>query len=170
MDDITALIATQRNNISLQSTLFNLIENSTYDTDHKNLQVKPQPDHCFLDSIITIYNNRQSVAITYNNKNASIIDTNTQTIGRFHGINAPSLTTHKLSAAQTIFIKIIDFTTFNADMYIPALCLIHELHSLNYSPNHIKSAITKASRSRPNPLWKTLCDITFQKPQQQPHP
>ena len=163
MDDITSLVATPHPDTNLHLHIFDLIENHTYDNQFKNLLVKPQNDNCFLDSFIVIYNNQQSVAITYNNKNASIIDSNNQTVGRFHHIKAPSLITHKLSAAQAILIKIHDFTTFNFDMIFPICSLIHELHTLQYPQNHIMSAITKASRSRPNPIWSTVCDMVFTK-------
>ena len=156
MDDIAAIIATPPSNPALAAVFFSTLQDNTYDKDNKNLTIEIQEGHIFLDAIFHIYNSLKSIKITYNNKNLSILDSDVQTIGRFHHINAPSLITHKLSAAQTILIKINDFTTHKIDMIQPTLALHHELTTLNYTANHFLSALTKANRTRKNSFWHTL--------------
>lgn len=89
MDDISVLIATTKTNLQLHNFIYNLIENETYDKDHKNLIIKPQPGNVFLDTTIVIFNNNQSVKIIYNNKNHDCIYNHYQTVGRFHHAHAP---------------------------------------------------------------------------------
>lgn len=156
MDDINVLSASLPSNTTSHTYIIDRLKNNTYDQTHKNLSLKPTDEHTFLDSHIVISNDSQSVKITYNNKNHTIIQTNTQSVGRFHHRLAPSHLTHKLSAAQTIFIKIHDFTTHLIDFPLPCFSLIHELYLLNYTTANIISILTKVNRSRPHFFWTTL--------------
>jgi hypothetical protein len=158
MDDILTLIATT--NPDRQSLLFHdYIQNHLYDQTHKLLTLKPQSTTKFLDTRITLHNNNKNVKIIYDNKNEDFHDTLTQNIGRYHHLSAPSLLTHKLSAAQSTLIRIHDYTTTTTDMIIPTLQILHEFTSLDYKPRHLHSILTKTNRSRPNPLWSIAAKL-----------
>jgi hypothetical protein len=161
MDDINTLIATPSPSSTLHSSIPELIKSNLYDTTHKNLSLKTQPDTNFLDCTIIIHNNSHNVKIIYNNKNSRCLYTDVQDIGRFHHASSPSPISQKIAAAQTIFVKIFDFTTSPIDMTLPSLALCRELTLLDYHQHHIISAITKASRTRPIPFWKTFVDIVY---------
>ena len=140
----------------LHAFIDNIIEHLTYDQDNKRLLIIPQPNFNFLDSTTIISPNRLNVKIVYNNKNGSIIHTNTQVVGRFHHALAPSQMRHKLSAAHSIFTKIFDFTTSPLDMIPPSICLAYELTLLRYTHTHINSALVSASRTRPHAVWRLI--------------
>ena len=135
MDDVDALVATTRENHSNATDIFDYIENSLYDQEHKLLLVLPQPDHNFLEARIVISDSKKSVKIQYHNKNADFGKTLMQSVGRFHDFFTNSLLIHKISAGQTIFIAIFDFSTDLMDVIEPLLEVINELASLNYRSN-----------------------------------
>ena len=159
MDDILCIVSTSPQHKHHHTTIHNYLQHHLYDQEHKQLVIIPQLDLNFLDATIIISQDQTAIKITYNNKNQSCIDTNIQKVGRFHHANTPSHISHKLSAAQTIFIKIFDFTTHPQDTLLPSIALTHELRNLNYSYNTILSTIIKSSRSRPSPIWQAIHSI-----------
>jgi hypothetical protein len=159
MDDITCIVSTHHRHLPFHKTIHNYIQNDIYDQDHKKLIIIPQTDLNFLDATIIISQDNTDISIIYNNKNKNCILTHEQTIGRFHHATTPSHISHKLSAAQTIFVKIFDFTSYPLDMLLPAATLTYELRLLDYSHHTILSAIIKSSRSRPSPIWQIIHKI-----------
>jgi hypothetical protein len=159
MDDILCILSTLRNNRHLHTTIHHYIEHLLYDQENKKLLIIPQPDLNFLDSSIIIFNTNSNIKTIYNNKNNNCITTNIQSVGRFHHNTTPSHHSHKISAAQTIFIKIFDFTSHTIDMLTPSIILTHELRLLDYSYNDILSTIIKTNRTRPSPIWATIHNI-----------
>ena len=163
MDDITVLVASSRRNIFIHQLIAFEIQNNTYDQEFKYLLLKEQSANTFLDTFIVISEDKRTVRIIYNNKNINFIHSYVQDIGRFHHSSSPAIISHKLSAAQTIFIKVFDFTTDLRDMLLPALPLYHELRALEYTPNQLTSILTKVNRSRPSAFWMKL-DLLFRTP------
>lgn len=76
-----------------------------------------------------------------------------------HQQTPPSHFIPKFAATQCIFIKVLDFTSYAHDLLTLSINPSHELQLFDYPYNHIFSAITRTSRSRPLPVWKTILFI-----------
>jgi hypothetical protein len=159
MDDLAALIASPSSLAYVHPYIAKFIQHRTYDQKHKKLTLKLQPDNNFLDSHIVIFNNDKNVKINYNNKNTSCIETNHQTIGRFHDFDTASHFSHKISAPHAILTRIYDYTTNPFDMLLPAIALVHELRLLGYPPNFFFSLLAKIQRTRPTPVWHQIFEM-----------
>lgn len=161
-DDIYTLFAynnkTLKNKPNKIDNISKYIKHHLYehDIENKNLLIKKEKTNTFLDANIIFYNNHSQVKLTYNNKNTSILRTRTQTIGRFHDVNAYTSTKIKTNACATILTRIADFTTLTQDMLIPTIELITEMLTLGYNINHIHATLMKANRSRPSNNWTQI--------------
>ena len=159
-DDILAILAAPSSEIDLTFlSLCRFIQNFLYEQDRpvKNLIITEDlKNDKYLDSDIIIFNNNSRVKLVYHNKNAIMVQTRVQTIGRFHDPAACSPDRTKINAVSAILVRIADFTSVREDIQPAVFQIIFELACLKYSYQQIRSALLKTSRSRPFVNWLTV--------------
>jgi hypothetical protein len=158
MDDVLALAGIYPPHPPSIQDLQTFITKELYEHDlpSKAFLLKQTTEHTFLDVNIVISPDRSFVKTTYFNKNASIISSNNQTIGRF---SCPSSYQPKLFAFSTVLIKAFDNTTYPYDLLPPIFQIFHEAYLLHYDNCHLMSILLKTNRARPHRIWKRVHNL-----------
>ena len=165
VDDIFRLLMT--NDLSLIQIVDKYIMLQLYEHDivDKSINIikNESSDTKFLDTDIIIYNNEENVKVIYHNKNADIIDTFCQNIGRFFHVFDYTSINIKLSAFVAILVRAFDSSTFPIDCFPTTVQLLFELRLLgyNFSENHLRSIFTKTNRIRRNTIWEDLFNFSI---------
>ena len=162
IDDMQCLLATRTNHTQHATHINHIMCNEVYEQNQqqKFLTIIQTFDGKFLHSDFIIYNKHTSIKMIFHNKNHNILETLTQEIGRFAHHHDHTHHTHKANALLAMYILVFDYTTHIQDMVTPIMNIGFEVTLLNYKQQHIISALIRAGRSRPSPIWQILISIS----------
>ena len=151
IDDMQCLLATRTNHTQHATHINHIMCNEVYEQNQqqKFLTIIQTFDGKFLHSDFIIYNKHTSIKMIFHNKNHNILETLTQEIGRFEA-----------NALLAMYILVFDYTTHIQDMVTPIMNIGFEVTLLNYKQQNIISALIRAGRSRPSPIWQILISIS----------
>ena len=161
MDDIEVIALTRTDDDIHVKHFLNIFADSyEHDLPKKHLTlVRSKDGDKFLDSDIIIYNNKRNIKIIYHNKNASIIHTDLQNVGRFLHKTANAPYTAKLSALTNVITRIPRTTTLAQDM-IPCIHqVLHEATTLDFTLTDIKNVLRAAKNSDDSEFWQNMIDM-----------
>jgi hypothetical protein len=158
MDDISAIALARTRDALFANRFFETLQNSyEHDLPTKFLSlVKSKNGTKLLDSDLIVSDQNRSIKLIYHNKNASIVTTELQTVGRYlqRNANAPHL--QKLSALVNTFVRIPRTTSLDVDMYPGIRQVLYEGLFLDYTIIDLISALSLTNRIEPSTIWTSI--------------
>jgi len=149
MDDIICVLLTSSHNpyfVNLY-TLFMMYRCFEHDLPTKFLELVQSKDgNKFLDADVLVSRGNTRIKIVYHNKNASILFTNEQEIGRFHEKHACSPIRVKINSIANILARAHRFTSFEWDLRECFQAISHEALLLDFTQDDLKNMLITARK------------------------
>ena len=151
MDDAIAIILTADPDNTHVLKFFEFTANDFYEHDqpsHKRrfVLVPSKDGNKYLDSDIIVTKDARSIKIAYHNKNASILETHEQDVGRFLDKHACTPYTQKITAVANVLARAHRFTSHEQDLVQTLTQIQHECALLHYTASDMRLMITATVR------------------------
>ena len=151
MDDAIAILLTTTPTLTHVQHFFAFMVTSFYEhdqePDNRRFILKPEKDDDkYLDADVLVSKDKRFIKLVYHNKNASILSTHEQDVGRFLNKNACAPYAQKISAIASVIARAHRFTSHEHDLHNLLIQIQHECFLLHYTQKDICLVVLAAIR------------------------